>query len=148
MTAQVALGVGRRADLTAAAGRSALVARVHADGVAVPELDVGALIAVHVLASCTVSTSSSGRPGRPSVMSRRVRWLSIQYGPSVTSGLRTHAVAASAPGAEHAGRARAQGAREAQSGEGEHRFAAAQQTGFLVHGASIGLRSQSRLSRT
>ena len=53
---------------------------------------------LHVLASCTVRTSSSGRPGRPSVMSRRVSLLSIQYGTLGDLGAEDARAAASASG--------------------------------------------------
>jgi len=56
-------------------------------------------IGLHVFAFSTVNTISSGRPGRPARRSRRVRPFSIQYGPSVTSGVSTQEAAAASASA-------------------------------------------------
>ena len=67
-------------------------------------------------------------------MSRRVSLLSIQYGTLGDLGAEDARGGLGVLGAERAGHARTQGAGEAQPGQREHRFTAAQQTGLLVHG--------------
>jgi hypothetical protein len=54
---------------------------------------------LQVLAFWTVKTISSGRPPLPARMSRRLSSFSIQYGPSVTSGVSTQAAASASAAA-------------------------------------------------
>src|SRR5688500_8166940 len=53
-------------------------------------------IGSHERASWTVNAATSGSPALPSRMSRRLSASSIQYGPSVVSGLSTHVAPPSA----------------------------------------------------
>ena len=70
------------------------------------------LIGLHVLAFTIVNSSRSGSPGLPSRTSWRVSLLSIQYGPSVTSGVSTQVATFPSP-APNASSARAPKATEA-----------------------------------
>jgi hypothetical protein len=149
VAAQVPVGVGRRGVLAAGgAGGAALVARVDATGVAVPDLDVraldraarlGVLHGEHQLER-EAGTVLGDVAARELVVDPVGALGDLGAEDARAGGL-------GALGAEHAGRARAEGAGEAEPGQGE-RLASAQETGVLVvHGRSIERRAQTRLSR-